>query len=270
MAKDSKPSSKSARSAREEAAAARAAAMEKQRKRQRTINLAIGGVIAVVVLAIVGGAVIMSRETKQQSGAVADPSAPIPVGVFAAGEEFAFGVPVGSNPDAPVVEVWEDFQCPACGAFEAAMGSTLLAKAEAGEIFLVTRPTTFLDRTFASDASRRAAAAYGCAIDAGQGYPYKEKVYANQPEREGDGWTDEQLTGFAQEIGLTGETYTTFEQCFVDRTYVPWSTNSTEEFYASGATGTPTVKINGEAVATSDVVDQATFDELIKKAAAGQ
>lgn len=270
MAKESK----AARTAREEAAAARAAAIEKQRKRQRTINFAIAGAIAVVVIGIIGGAVLMSQQTKQQSGAVADPSAPVPTGVYGAdggaGGDYAFGVPFGSNPDAPVVSVWEDLQCPACGAFEKAMGDTLKAKAEAGEIYLVTRPTTFLDKSFNTDASRRATAAYGCAIDAGKGYEYKETVYANQPEREGDGWTDEQLKGFAQEVGIADAAYTTFEKCFTDRTYVPWSKNSTDEFYAAGVNGTPTVKINGETVETSDVVDAAKFDELIKQAAAKQ
>lgn len=263
MAKDNK----NARSAREAAAAARTAALEQQRKRQRIINIVVGSVIVVVVGAIIGTAVLLSQNSKKQSGVVADASAPVPTGVFGADGDYPFGVPLGANPDAPVLQLWEDLQCPACGQFERAAGEMLKGKAAAGEIFLVTRPTTFLDQGLRTDHSRRATGAYGCAIDAGKGYEYKETVYANQPAREGDGWTDEQLLGFGQQVGIEGDAYTTFEQCFNDRKYVPWAGNSTDEFNKSGINGTPTVLLNGEKISAKDVLDPAKFDELIKAAA---
>jgi protein-disulfide isomerase len=244
--------------------------MEQQRKRQRRITIAIGAVIALLVVGIIGGAVFLSNQKKAESGVVADPSAALPTGVFDAAAQWPYGVPTGSDPKAPVVEIWEDMQCPACAAFEAQMGQTLKAKADAGEIYLVNRPTTFLDTNLNTTYSRLATAAYGCAIDAGKGYDYKEAVLSNQPAKEGDGWTEEQLVGFASQVGIEGEALTTFESCLTDRTYVPWAGNSTQEFIAAGIGGTPTILIAGKQVPTADVLDPEKFQQLIDEAAAAQ
>jgi protein-disulfide isomerase len=261
-----KPTS-SAKTAREKSAAARAAAEAAEKRRQRTINIAIAAAVLVVVGGIIGGALIFSNQTKQESGAVVDPTAPVPAGGFASGAQLAYGIPYGSDPDATTLEVWEDFQCPACGSFEAVAGPNLRQLADDGQIQLVTRVTTFLDRSLATDHSRRAAAAYGCAVDADQGEVYKSTIFANQPEREGDGWTDEQLISFAEQAGITGDDLTAFDQCLTDRVYLPWTANSTEEFYNNGIGGTPTVLIDGEQVETADVVDPAKLQELLDQAA---
>lgn len=261
---------KSNRSQRAAAAAARAASLEQQRKRQRNITFAIGGVIALLVAGIIGGALAIANQTKAQSGITVDSNAALPQGVLAADSEWAYGVPYGSDPQAPVLEVWEDMQCPACAAFEAAMGQTLKEKADAGEIYLINRPTTFLDTNLGTTFSRLATAAYGCAIDSGTGYEYKQTVLANQPGREGDGWTDDQLVGFATQVGIEGEALDDFQTCLVDRTYVPWSGNSTQEFIDSGVGGTPGLVLAGEKVEARDVIDPAKFQQLIDEAAAGR
>lgn len=269
MAKQSKKSTKS-RTAREQAAAARAEALAAEKRRQRTINIVIAVVITVVVVGIVGGALYFANQTKEESGAVADPDAPRPEGAFSPEDPLAYGIPTGTDPDAPTLEVWEDFQCPACGAFEEAVGADLDSRAAAGEIVLVSRPTTFLDRSLGNDSSRLATSAYGCAVDAGQGSEYKSIVFANQPGSEGDGWTEEQLVGFAESAGIVDEDLATFETCLTDRVYLPWATNSTEEFYANGVGGTPTVLLNGETIETADVLDPEVLSQLIAEAAGQQ
>ena len=269
MAKQSKKSTKS-RTAREQAAAARAEALAAEKRRQRTINIVIAVVITVVVVGIVGGALYFANQTKEESGAVANPDAPLPAGAFGPDDALAYGIPTGTDPDAPTLELWEDFQCPACGAFEAAVGPDLDSRAEAGEIVLVSRPTTFLDRSLGNDSSRLATAAYGCAVDAGKGSEYKSTVFANQPGSEGDGWTEDQLVGFAETSGIAGEELAAFETCLADRVYLPWATNSTEEFYANGIGGTPTVLLNGEVIENADVLDPEILTERIAEAAGQQ
>ncbi len=270
MGKQSKQSSKSSRSAREAAAAARAASLAAEKRRQRTINIIIGAVIAIVVAGIVGGALFFANRTKEESGAVANPDAAAPAGAFPSGDPLAYGIPYGSDPDAVTLEVWEDFQCPACAAFETAAGANLKALADEGQLQYVTRVSTFLDRNLATDHSRRAAAAYGCAVDAGKGMEYKSALFSNQPSSEGDGWTDAQLVEFGSTAGIAEQDQPTFEQCFVDRDYLPWATNSTEQFYANGISGTPTVLIGGEVVDTADVLDPAKLQQLLDEAAAPQ
>lgn len=261
-----KKQAESNRTAREKAAAARAEAQAAEKRRRRMVNIGIGAGIAVIVVAIIGGAWWSSQQVKVDAGVVSDPTAAAPVGAFPADGPTPFGIPTGTNPDAPVLEVWEDFQCPACAAFENVAGANLRSLAEQGTILLVSRPTTFLDRSLGTDSSRRATAAYGCAVDAGVGDPYKQLVFANQPTTEGDGWTDQQLIDFGTQAGVSEADFPTFEQCFVDRTYLPWANNSTDAFFNEGINGTPTVVLNGTKLDNADVVDpaklQSKIDEL--------
>lgn len=134
----------------------------------------------------------------------ADPNAPLPEGVIAGGEGWAFGVPFGTSTTAPVLEIWEDFQCPACQAVEKANGAGIEALAEQGKVRLVWRPTTFLDGNLGNDSSARAVAAWGCAIDAGKSREFHNTVYSNPPAAEGDGFTDDQMIGFAESSGIAG------------------------------------------------------------------
>lgn len=234
---------------RERAAAARAAAQAGEKRRERLVRIIGAAVVGLVVVGIIGVAVVARNSERAGNELVAaevDPNAPRPEGAFGPDEEFAFGVPYGAaSQDAPVVEIWEDMQCPACGALEAVAGAILGDAAEAGDIQLVWRPVTFLDR--GSDASTRAVAAWGCAIDAGKTREYHDRIYAEQPQ-EGQGWTDEQLLAYGSDVGLTGDEYSAFEQCVADRTYTSWAANGTAEAATSGVTATPTVLVNGSEV----------------------
>lgn len=260
----------SAKNRRERAAQARAAAEASGKRRERTVRIVGGAVVAVLVIGIVGGAWWVSNQ-EGGSGisdfviAEPDPDAPRPAGVAGADDEFAYAVVF--NPDAPAgtppLEVWEDFQCPACGAFEQVAGANLVDLAEDDQIQLIWRPTTFLDRNVGNDASTRAVAAWGCAIDAGKPLEFHDLVYANQPT-EGQGWTDEQLKQLGADAGIQGDALTTFEQCVTDRTYAPWAANSTQIFYDQGIQGTPFVRLQGNEVPSQLVADAEAFAETLK------
>lgn len=255
------------RSARARAAEARAAQQAAEKRRQRIINIVAIIGVAAVFLAIVGGAWYASQQTREQAGAVVNPDAAAPTGSLPSDDPHAYGVVIGGAEGAPVLSVWEDFQCPACAQFEVVAGPTLDELAEAGKIQLVARVTTFLDNNLNSDSSRRSASAFGCAVDAGKAKEYKSTVFRNQPTTEGTGWTDEQLISFGEEAGIEGAAFDTFQQCVTDRTYLGWATNSTDAFYSSGAGGTPAVFLNGEPFATEDVLDPEKLDAAIEAAA---
>jgi len=162
-----------------------------------------------------------------------------------------------------VLEIWEDFQCPACGAVEAANGAGIASLAESGAVQLIWRPTTFLDGNLGNDASARAVAAWGCAVDVGKPREFHDAVYTSQPATEGDGWTDEELIAIAGNVGIAGADLETFTQCYADRTYLGWAANSTDVFYNSNIPGTPLAKLNGVEIPTETLVDQAALEELI-------
>lgn len=257
---------------REKAAAARAAANAGEKRRERTVRIAGAVTVLLVVVGIIGLALwAKGNDPSNQPIATVepDPTAPVPKGVFPAGDPNEYGVPYGTaGADAPVLEIWEDFQCPACGALEKANGAGIGKLAEEGKVQLIWRPTTFLDRNLGNDASMRAVAAWGCAIDAGKSREYHDLVYANQPQEEGSGWTDEELIALADQAGITGPAKDTFSSCVTAGTYRVWSANSYQDFIKKGIQGTPYAQLDGEVLAVEILADPVKLEEAVAQAAA--
>lgn len=261
--------SESGKNRRDHAAAAREAANAGEKRRERIVRIVGAITVLVVVVGIIGVAVVVKNQAPKDAstpsaGASPDASAPAPAGVLPAGDPLAFGVPYGTGTaDVPTLEIWEDFQCPACDKMEKANGAGITQLAEQGKINLVWRQTTFLDLNLGNDASERAGAAWGCAIDAGKTKEYHNAIFANQPETEGTGYSDETLLGFASEAGITGAALDTFTTCFNDRTYLSWTANSTAIFFSTGIAGTPFAKLNGVEVPNATLADKTALDKLV-------
>jgi protein-disulfide isomerase len=210
---------------------ARQAAAQEAARRRRTRNIMIAVVFAVVVIA---GVAIWAANRPAST-----PNANMPAGVDSDG-----GVPVGTA-TSPVVEVYEDFQCPICGAFEANVAPTLDQEVENGQIRLIYHMMSFLDVNLRNDSSKRAANAAGCAQDQGMFFEYHNEVYANQPA-EGVGYTDDQLVQFAQTVGIPD--MTRFQQCVADDTFGAWVTQMEINSENDQVTSTPTLKIDGQVI----------------------
>jgi protein-disulfide isomerase len=256
---------------RERAAQARGEAQASEKRRERIVRIVGGATVVAVMAAIIGVAVYASSNTSSndasgQTGAIVDPdpSAASPAGVLPADSSSPFGVPYGTgSTSVPVLEVWEDFQCPACGALELANGVGIEKLAEEGKVQLIYRPTAFLDANLGNDSSHRAIAAWGCAIDAGKIKEYRNTVFANQPIEEGIGYTEEQLLSFGSQSGITDTDLTTFTQCVTDGTYLAWAANTNQEFLSSQIGGTPSGFLNGEPVETATLADSIALAELV-------
>src|SRR5450756_2120332 len=169
----------------------------------------IGGVVAAVVIVGVVVAILIGNSGK--SGGASGGSAQ-PAGVVSGdlGGILANTSPAKSN--APTLDLYEDFQCPVCGKFEKAMGPSITSLVAAGEVKLVVHTLSFLDDNLKNDSSKRSANAVACAADAGKFLEYHAAVFAAQPAKEGDGYTDTQLTDFANTAGITGPALTTWQK----------------------------------------------------------
>ncbi len=261
----------SARTTREKAAAARAESMRVEKARQRRVNLLIGGALLVVIGLIVGGVVFASNQNAASSGLTlpaADPNAALPTTVLPSTADQPYGVPYGTAaPTKSTVQVWEDFQCPVCAQFEAAQGAAMQQLAADGKIYLVYRPASFLDRSLPQSdlSSARAVSAWGCAIDAGVGAEYHGLVFANQPAKEGDGYTDAQLLGFGTDAGLSGAAYDTFAGCVNAHTYLGWAANSAQAFHDDGVAQTPTVLLDGTEIPSDQLANAAAYIDQNRK-----
>lgn len=255
----------SAKSTREKAAAARAAAEAAEKRRERTVRIVGAAGVLAVVGVIIGGAVFFNSTSN--SGGGVDPGAALPKTVYPADAAIPFGVPVGTATEsAPVLTLWEDFQCPACGKLEQLNGKGIQQIAEEGLVRLVYRPTTFLDGNLRNDASARAVSAWGCAIDQGKTLEFHDWVFANQPTEEGTGWTNEQFKQFGADVGITGDAKATFDSCVDDGTYLGWAKNSTAAFNSDGVQGTPAGYLNGTLVPTAVLSDDAQLRKYVADA----
>ncbi len=259
----------SSKSRRERAEQARASVQVGQARRERTVRIVGAVVVVAVVAGIIGIAVWARSSAPGTPGLVTaepDPNAALPAGVLPSTDKLPFGVVYGNAPEgAPTLELWEDFQCPACGALEAVNGAGIATLAEEGKYRLVWRPTTFLDTKLGNDASLRAVAAWGCAIDAGRIREYHDVIYANQPKEEGKGYTKEQLITFGSDAGIPDAQLETFTQCVESGQYLTWAANSTQEFYNNEVSATPTGKLNGTEVPPEILADQTKLLDYVTK-----
>ncbi|MDD2817505.1 MAG: thioredoxin domain-containing protein [Candidatus Nanopelagicales bacterium] len=253
------------------AAAARAAAVGGDKKRERIMRIVGAAVVLVVVVAIIVVAVVAKNSSKVPVVTpTSDPNAAIPTSVFAGDSKYAYGVPSGTGTAAvPVLEIWEDFQCPSCKAVEDANGAGIHELATSGKVQLILRPTTFLDKNLGNDSSARATAAWGCAIDQGKTDEYHAAIFANQPLSEGVGYTNDQLVSFAGDAGIEGKAMDEFKTCMDSLKYLSWSANSTDAFYKSGAQGTPYGVLNGQPLDNATLADKAKLDAAVAAATKG-
>ncbi|MGV1004657.1 MAG: DsbA family protein [Candidatus Nanopelagicales bacterium] len=267
------PDPKRALTPKQLAAAAKAESEAAERRRERIIR-AVGALAVLLVVAGLLAVGLLSGRDNDSSTPGATPASPdanaaLPSGVQA----DTFGYPAGNGWTAatadklPTLQVWADFQCPACKQFEAIAGENLVSLANEGKMKLLMRPAIFLDSNLPQSnlSSQRATSAWGCAIDAGKATEYFQAVFAVQPETEGVGYTDQQLLDIGKSVGLAGAEYETFAKCVGENTYVGWAANSNQEFAQSGATGTPTTILNGKEISASKVADP---DEFAKALAA--
>jgi protein-disulfide isomerase len=205
-------------------------------------RIIIGTVVAVLAIFAVVAAVIVAdqgRKAEQSAGGSA-----LPKGASAMGA----GLVVNADAPAgvPTLDLWVDYQCPACKSFEDAFGEQVTQLAEQDKVKLVVHVLSFLDDNLGNDSSNRAANAAFCAADQDAFLPFHNATFAGQPAREGDGYTDADLAGFAEQAGLTGAKQTAWKQCYDAREHNQYVESVQTQSSKDGINGTPTVKLDGE------------------------
>lgn len=141
----------------------------------------------------------------------------------------------------PVVDIYEDFQCPICQQFEALNGkyiNSLVAEKKA-----IVR---FHMLSFLGAESVRAANGAACANDEGKFLDYHLGMYANLPAAENSGeWSNERIIEIAAASGIKSSS---FESCVNDMKYEGWVSKVAEAGSKSGVNSTPTVFVNGKEI----------------------
>jgi protein-disulfide isomerase len=148
------------------------------------------------------------------------------------------------SPDAPVeMAIYSDFECPYCRNFALAAVPAIVAE------FVHTGQVRLRYVYFPLAANHRnavaAAKAAHCAGLAGRFWGFHDYLYVRQPEWAGKSVPESVWVDYAGNLGLDEEEFST---CLGAE-----DTNSTvevdlREALSSGATGTPTIVLNGESI----------------------
>jgi protein-disulfide isomerase len=193
-------------------------------------------IVAVVVLVLFAGAVGYGVYSARSAGGA------LPAGATAA------GVTVG-DPDAPAtIDLYLDFQCPVCQAYEQQSGATIDQLVATGAARVVYHPIAILDRYSSTQYSSRASAASGCAAADGVFPQYARLLYANQPPENGVGLPADQLVSLGQQAGAGAD----FATCVSSDRYAGWTSAVTDDASRSGVNATPTVRVNGTDIDHTD------------------
>jgi protein-disulfide isomerase len=222
---------------------------EREARRKRTILFSAVAVMVLVIGGMIGYAIYATNKPTTHA---------TPQHANAAGD----GIVVGSGPIK--VDIYQDFQCPACKAFHASADDTLEGMANDNKITLTTHPIAILNRMSSTNYSSRSAAASGCAADGGKFAEYADVLYTNQPAEGSAGLTDDELINLGRGVGLGDE----FATCVKDGTYSTWPDFTTDESSKKGVNSTPTIFVNDKKVvaATNQTITDAVYAAI---AAAG-
>ena len=160
------------------------------------------------------------------------------------------------NPSAsPKIDVYLDYQCPACKSFELINGAYLNEITVQKKAKVVYHPMTFIGRE-----SVLAANAAACSADENRFVDMNLALFQSQPAGKDTGqWQNESLIAIGNSVGITSES---FKQCVNDGKYLNWTRNISEESGKANVNSTPTILVDGKPL------DRATRSDPVKFRAA--
>jgi protein-disulfide isomerase len=189
-----------------------------------------------VVAVVVGVALIMLVPTvlsKQSNSTAAIPAT--------ASVNDGYGLVFNSElTDVPFIEIYEDFQCPACARFEGIVGPYI-------EELIATKKAkvSYHTLSFLGGESQIAANAAACSADQGKFLEFHRTLYANQPAENTGAWTTQYFATLGIGLGISSSEY---DKCVQGQDYMGWVKNVAEEGSTRNINSTPTVLINGKEI----------------------
>ncbi|MFD1937724.1 MULTISPECIES: DsbA family protein [Nonomuraea] len=214
---------------------------ETEKKQEQRKRIATYISVGVVAAAAIGAGWLFAANQSQSEQASAN-LAPVTLqsdGTVAMGN---------AGVTAPVIDIYEDFQCPACKQLEETSGTTFKNLAAEGKAKVVYHPLTIfppqMNRGITRGNSVRAGAAARCVTDGKQWMAYHDKLFANQPDETVEGFKTAELVELGKEAGVTAPDFAT---CVTSQKHADaYVAASDKTIAANSLSGTPTVKLNGK------------------------
>ena len=155
------------------------------------------------------------------------------------------------NPSAPVtLDVWEDYQCPACGDFGLMVQPRLIdTYVERGELKIVTHDFIVIDGNIGGHESADAANAALCAADQGKFWTFQDWLFANHGQEGSGAFAAARLIEMGRRAGLD---MTMFQTCVEQDSHRADVTAERGLAQAKSVIETPTVFVNGQRTVSFD------------------
>ena len=203
----------------------------------------ITAVVGVVAVVLIGGLLVIqgSGPAKVDASGLIAPTSLTPVAL-------ADGRSLGKA-DAPVtLELWSDFQCPACAQYAEIVEPFLVRDyVTPGTLRIVHHDAAFQGvRAGGSyDESVEAGAGARCAAEQGRYWPFHDWVMANQSGENEGAYADARLRAMATSAGLD---VTSWDACRKTGEQQRAVRGETSQGSSQGVNSTPTLYINGEKI----------------------
>ena len=178
----------------------------------------------------------------------------------------ADGLSLGDAKAPAVIDVFEDFQCPACKSFTEGTEPLIIENlVSTGKARYVFHNYPFIDGngTGSSGESDQAANAAMCANDQGKFWDMHSSLYANWNGENQGNLSNRRLQAMAESIGLD---MNAFNACFNSNKFESDIQADFDKGQSMGVNGTPTVFVNGTQTGQPGKIP--TYDEIVQAVSA--
>jgi protein-disulfide isomerase len=211
-----------------------------------TRNLVIAVVVGVLLIMLVP--TLLSKQT--------DSSASVPASVSA---DRDYGIVFNDElTGVPVVDIYEDFQCPVCAQFTQLNGPYI-------ESLIAEKKATVVYHTlsFLGPESVNAANAAACSADEGKFLDFHRLLMMNQKQENSGAWDNTFLASLGQTAGITSQK---FSSCVNKGEYLGWVSNVAAAGAKANVNSTPTVFVNGKEIdRNGEYFDAAKFKAAVER-----
>lgn len=264
--------------AREKAKALREQHKKQDRRKRLGIQLGIIGAIALIITLVV--VALVSSSDKQANQAV-------PTNM-----SFDGGIKIGTNLEAftstttptptvgkkvPNIQIYLDYQCPVCQAFEVPNASQIESWVKTGAATVEIHPISFLDgRGSPNEYSSRAANAAICVAEYSPNnfFKFSSLLFANQPAEGTAGPENRDLISRTKEVGVTNADK--IATCINDKIFANWISDTTDKVLSEPikgtnykVEGTPYILVDGKPYTWTkgeELINPARFAQFVQAA----
>ena len=143
------------------------------------------------------------------------------------------------------IDIWEDFQCPACRSFTAVNNKYIKKIILEKKAKVVYHPLTFIGERSSNGVNESiiAANAAACAMDEGKFLEMHELIYQNQGAENTGRYSKEFMIMLGIQAGLSSAKY---QDCVSNGKYDDWTQASASYAAVKNVNSTPTITVNGK------------------------